>query len=173
MATDTNAATRWHTLVPTALGRLSLVRDTDALLGLYYPHHWYMPDPATFGPRRDEGFDEAIRQLDEYFAGQRWQFGLSLAPRGDKFRHSAWNLVQQVPYGHTTTYGDPAGRLGGDVTAQQVGAAMGRNPLCIFIPCHRVLGSTGKLTGYAGGVGRKQHLLDLEQSVVHRDHAPL
>ncbi len=92
MATDTNTATRWHTVVPTALGRLSLVRDVDALLGLYYPHHWYMPNPATFGPRCDEGFEEAIRQLNEYFAGQRRLFGLPLAPRGDEFQHSVWNL---------------------------------------------------------------------------------
>jgi methylated-DNA-[protein]-cysteine S-methyltransferase len=154
--------------VPTALGRLSLVRDVDALLGLYYPHHWYMPNPATFGPRCDEGFEEAIRQLNEYFAGRRRLFGLPLAPRGDEFQHSVWNLVQQVRYGHTTPYGDLAGRLGGDVTAQQVGAAMGRNPLCIFIPCHRVVGRTGKLTGYAGGAGRKRHLHDLEQSNLAR-----
>jgi methylated-DNA-[protein]-cysteine S-methyltransferase len=123
-----------------------------------------MPNPTTFGPLCDEGFEQAIRQLREYFDGQRRQFGVPVAARGDAFQHRVWNLVQQIPYGHTVTYGDLAGRLGGDFTAQQVGAAMGRNPLCIFIPCHRVVGRTGKLTGYAGGVGRKGYLLDLEQS---------
>jgi methylated-DNA-[protein]-cysteine S-methyltransferase len=168
MASDTNTATRWHTVVPTPLGRLSLVRDTDTLLGPYYPHHWYMPNRATFGPRCDGGFEDAIRQLNEYFAGLRSEFGLPLAPRGDEFQHRVWKLVQQVPYGHTTTYGDLAGRLAVDVTAQQVGAAIGRNPLCIFIPCHRVVGRTGKLTGYAGAIGRKRYMLDLEQSNVAR-----
>jgi methylated-DNA-[protein]-cysteine S-methyltransferase len=75
-----------------------------------------------------------------------------------------WNLVRHVPYGDTVTYGALAGRLGGDVTAQQVGAAVGRNPLCIVVPCHRVVGAAGRLTGYAGGLARKRHLLDLEQT---------
>jgi methylated-DNA-[protein]-cysteine S-methyltransferase len=87
-----------------------------------------------------------------------------LAPRGDEFQQRVWNLVGQVRYGDTVTYGALAGRLGGEVTAQQVGAAVGRNPLGIFLPCHRVLGAAGKLTGYAGGLARKRHLLDLEQT---------
>jgi methylated-DNA-[protein]-cysteine S-methyltransferase len=164
MATDTDAATTWHTVVPTALGELTLVRDADTLLGLYFPNHWYRPDPVTFGPRRADGFDEAARQLGEYLAGQRREFDLALGPRGEEFQQRVWNLVRQVPYGDTVTYGALAGRLGGDVTAQQVGAAVGRNPLCIVVPCHRVVGAAGKLTGYAGGLARKRHLLDLEQT---------
>jgi methylated-DNA-[protein]-cysteine S-methyltransferase len=164
MATDTASATSWHTVVPTALGELTLVRDADALLGLYFPNHWYRPDPVTFGPRRADGFDEAAGQLGEYLAGQRREFDLALGPRGDEFQQLVWNLVRQVPYGDTVTYGALARRLGGDVTAQQVGAAVGRNPLCIVLPCHRVVGAAGKLTGYAGGLARKRHLLDLEQT---------
>ncbi len=163
MTINMNAAC-WHTVVPTALGELTLVRDADALLGLYYPNHWYRPAPATFGPRCDDGFDEATSQLGEYLAGQRQEFTLASAPRGDDFQHSVWSLVRQVPYGDTITYGGLADRLGGDVTAQQVGAAVGRNPLCIIMPCHRVVGAAGNLTGYAGGLARKRHLLDLERT---------
>lgn len=164
MASNTAATARRHTVVPTTLGQLTLVRDAEALLGLYFPHHWYMPNPATFGPRSDEGFDEVIGQLGEYLAGQRREFDLASAPHGDPFQHRVWNLVREVPYGETVTYGALAGRLGRDVTAQQVGGAVGRNPLSIVVPCHRVVGRGGKLTGYAGGVGRKRHLLDLEQA---------
>jgi len=164
MATDTNAAATWHTVVTTTLGELTLVRDADALRGLYFPHHWYRPSPQTFGPRCDDGFGEAVGQLGEYLAGQRHEFDLALASRGREFQQRVWDLVQQVPYGDTVTYGALACRLGRDVTAQQVGAAVGRNPLCIFVPCHRVVGAAGKLTGYAGGLARKRLLLDLEQT---------
>lgn len=164
MAIDTNDAQCWHTVVPTALGDLTLVRNADALRGLYFPHQWYLPSPATFGVRRDDGFDEAIGQLREYLAGQRHDFDLALAPRGDEFQQRVWHRVRQVSYGDTVTYGKLARCLGRDATAQQVGAAVGRNPLCIFLPCHRVLGAGGKLTGYAGGLARKRLLLDPEQS---------
>ena len=163
MTTDTNTATRWHTVVTTALGELTLVREADALRGLYFPHHWGSPGPATFGVRRDDGFDEAVGQLGEYLAGQRREFDLALAPRGGEFQQRVWTLVRQVPFGDTVTYGALASRLGRGVTAQQVGAAVGRNPLCVFVPCHRVVGAGNKLTGYAGGLARKRLLLDLEQ----------
>jgi methylated-DNA-[protein]-cysteine S-methyltransferase len=163
MATDTDTALRWHTMVPTALGELTLVRDAEALRGLYFPHQWYRPSPVSFGVRCDEGFDEAVGQLGEYLAGQHSGFDLAVAPRGREFQQRVWNLVRQVPYGDTVTYGALACRLGREVTAQQVGAAVGRNPLCVFVPCHRVVGAAGRLTGYAGGLARKRLLLDLEQ----------
>lgn len=163
MEIDKNAVRCWHTVVPTALGELTLVRDADALQGLYFPHHWYMPNPATFGALRDDGFDEAVGQLGEYLDGQRREFDLALGPRGPEFHQRVWDLVRQVPYGDTVTYGALARRLGREVTAQQVGAAVGRNPLCVFVPCHRIVGAGGKLTGYAGGLARKRFLLDLEQ----------
>jgi len=153
---------RWHTVVPCALGEVTLVRDADQLRGLYFPHHWYMPDQASFGPCSNDGFAEATTQLQEYLAGSRQDFDLAFAADGDPFQRRVWSAVSEIDYGQTVTYGELATTLGGDVTAQQVGAAMGRNPLCIFIPCHRVVGSGGKLTGYAGGVRRKQHLLELE-----------
>ena len=168
MTTDTRAtAVTRHTVLATRLGELTIVRNADSLTGLYFPHHWYMPDRATFGPRTDEGFDDVARQLDEYLAGARREFDLPLDPGGSAFARRVWDLIAQVPYGQTTTYGDLARRLGDDVTAKDVGSAVGRNPLCILIPCHRVIGSTGKLTGYAGGLKRKQALLDIEQAKYH------
>lgn len=152
-----------HTVLPTRLGELTLVRDREALVGLYFPHHWYRPDVQTFGPRTDEGFDDVAAQIEEYLAGERRDFDLPLEARGDALQRRVWALIAEVPYGETTTYGELARRLNGEANPQQVGAAVGRNPLSILIPCHRVVGSDGKLTGYAGGLRRKRALLDLEQ----------
>jgi methylated-DNA-[protein]-cysteine S-methyltransferase len=158
------AAATGHTVLATALGELTVVRRGDALTGLYFPGHWPKPDRAGFGARTDRGFDEVARQLGEYLDGQRDAFGLRLEPRGTPFQRHVWELIAQVPYGQTTSYGELARRLDGDATPQEVGAAVGSNPLSILIPCHRVIGSTGKLTGYAGGLARKRALLDLEQA---------
>ena len=99
----------------------------------------------------------------EYLAGERSTFDLPVEARGTEFQRRVWDLITLLPYGQTTTYGDLARRLGEDVSPQDVGAAVGRNPQCILIPCHRVIGSTGKLTGYAGGLDRKRALLEIEQ----------
>jgi methylated-DNA-[protein]-cysteine S-methyltransferase len=154
--------TTWHTVVPTDVGDLTIVKDETGLRGIYFPHHWHLPNPDTFGPRLDRGFENVTRQLDQYLAGERRHFELELASVGDEFQHSVWSLVARIPYGDTTTYGDLAARIGGGVTAQEIGAAVGRNPLSIVVPCHRVVGRNGKLTGYAGGLARKRHLLELE-----------
>jgi methylated-DNA-[protein]-cysteine S-methyltransferase len=168
MMTDACTLTAQHTVLGTPIGDLTVVREGDLLTGLYFPHHWYKPDPVTFGPRNDEGFERVAGQLGEYLAGSRTLFDLPLEPRGTEFQLRVWELITQVPYGQTTTYGDLARRLGGHENAQEVGAAVGRNPLCILIPCHRVIGSNGKLAGYAGGLKRKQKLLDLEHAEVTR-----
>jgi methylated-DNA-[protein]-cysteine S-methyltransferase len=151
-----------HTTVDSPAGELTLVADRGALTGLYFRQHWYRPGQAALGSRSDEGFDAARRQLAEYFAGERDRFDLPLDPRGDEFQRRVWALVARIPYGQTTTYGDLARELGGSATAQEVGAAVGRNPLCVLVPCHRVVGKNGRLTGYAGGLARKRFLLDLE-----------
>jgi methylated-DNA-[protein]-cysteine S-methyltransferase len=164
MNMETAGTGRWHSVVPTVLGELTLVRDRDALLGVYYPNHWYRPGEAAFGPRRDDGFEEAAVQLGEYLAGQRHEFDLPLRAEGDAVQRRVWSLIQRVPYGETVTYGALARDLGDGSTAQEVGAAVGRNPLCIVLPCHRVIGANGKPTGYAGGLRRKRFLLELEQS---------
>jgi methylated-DNA-[protein]-cysteine S-methyltransferase len=158
--------TAQHTILATELGELTIVRDGERLTGLYFPHHWYRPGPASFGPRAGEGFGPAASQLAEYLAGARTAFDLPLDPRGSEFQLRVWDLIAQIPYGQTASYGELARALGGPQTAQEVGAAVGRNPLSILIPCHRVIGSDGKLTGYAGGLKRKQHLLELERAPV-------
>ncbi len=160
----TAGVTAEHTVLPTRLGDLTIVRDGGRLTGLYFPHHWYRPSPASFGRRTGQGFAGVTRQLGEYLDGTRTEFDLPLDARGSAFQQRVWELIAEIPYGQTTTYGDLARRLGGDADPRDVGAAVGRNPLSILIPCHRVVGSTGKLTGYAGGLTRKRALLDLERA---------
>lgn len=152
-----------HTVASSPLGDLTLVADDGRLTGLYFPHHWYRPDPASFGSRDDTGFGDVTAQLSEYFAGQREDFDLPLDPRGDEFQHRVWTLISRIPYGQTTSYGELAKQLGDGAAAKDVGQAVGRNPLSVIVPCHRVVGKDGQLTGYAGGLARKRFLLDLEQ----------
>ena len=155
-----------HTVVDSPIGPLTVVRDEDGITGVYFRHHWTRPDPATFGPRvtaaGDGGFDAVISQLGEYLAGERREFDLPLTPHGDPAAQRVWKLLAEIPYGQTTTYGTLAREIGGTINARAVGGFVGRNPLSIFIPCHRVVGAAGQLTGYAGGLKRKQHLLELE-----------
>jgi methylated-DNA-[protein]-cysteine S-methyltransferase len=156
-----------HTTIRSSLGDLTLVARDGSVTGLYFPHHWHMPDRSAFGEYRDAGFDDVRRQLDEYLAGERREFDLPVDAAGSAFQERAWQLISQVPYGTTVSYGELARELGG-VTAQEAGAAVGRNPVSIIIPCHRVVGASGGLTGYAGGLRRKRTLLDLEQDVAGR-----
>ncbi|MGP8000199.1 MAG: methylated-DNA--[protein]-cysteine S-methyltransferase [Streptosporangiaceae bacterium] len=152
-----------HTVAGSPLGDLTLVATDGRLAGLYFPHHWYRPDPASFGARDDAGFGAVTQQLGEYFAGQREDFDLPLDPRGDGFQQLVWTLISRIPYGQTASYGDLARQIGDGVLAKDVGQAVGRNPLSVIVPCHRVVGQDGQLTGYAGGLTRKRFLLDLEQ----------
>jgi len=152
---------------------VTVVREEEALTGLYFPRHWPRPDRTAFGPRTDEGFEDVTRQLDEYLGGNRRLFELPVKIKGADFDRRVWELIAGVPYGETTTYSDLARSLGAGTDPRDVGAAVGRNPLCIVIPCHRVIGSTGKLTGYAGGLGRKRTLLEIEHArALQEGHAP-
>jgi methylated-DNA-[protein]-cysteine S-methyltransferase len=164
--TATAAAT--HTTVRSSLGDLTVVGKGGSVTGLYFPHHWYLPDRSVFGEYRDAGFDDVRGQLDEYLAGQRREFDLRVDAVGSPFQQRVWQLISEIPYGATVSYGELAKELGDGVTAQEVGAATGRNPVSIIIPCHRVVGASGRLTGYAGGLRRKRILLDLEQNVAGR-----
>jgi methylated-DNA-[protein]-cysteine S-methyltransferase len=162
-----------HAVLDTSMGKLTVVREENALTGLYFPRHWPRPDRAAFGPRVDEGFADVARQLGEYLSGDRDAFELPVRVNGTEFDQRVWDLVARVPYGQTTTYGDLARELGGGAEPRDVGAAVGRNPLCIVIPCHRVIGSTGRLTGYAGGLDRKRALLEIEHArALRTGHAP-
>jgi methylated-DNA-[protein]-cysteine S-methyltransferase len=163
-----SAGTATHATIRSSLGDLTVVARGGSVTGLYFPHHWHMPDRAGFGEHRDAGFDDVRRQLGEYLAGERREFDVALNVAGRPVQERVWRLIGLIPYGATVSYGELARELGHGITAQEVGAAVGRNPVSIIIPCHRVVGASGELTGYAGGLRRKRVLLDLEQDVAGR-----
>ena len=159
---STMTGTRTHTVLASPIGPLTVVTADGALCGLYFPAHKRLPDPETFGQRTDDGFEAVRDQLAAYFAGERTVFDLDLAPVGDPFQQKVWALLSEIPYGETRSYGDLARLLGDRNLAQAVGHANALNPISIVVPCHRVVGADGNLTGYAGGLERKRFLLDLE-----------
>lgn len=167
-------ASRTHTVVETPIGELTLVNTDGVLSGIYMAEHHPAPDRTTFGPRVTEGFEDATTQLGEYFAGERTRFTLPLAPVGTEFQRTVWAALANIEFGTTRSYADIAAELGRPTAVRAVAAANARNPLCIVIPCHRVIGSSGKLTGYAGGLERKRFLLDQEAKVQETlaPHAP-
>jgi methylated-DNA-[protein]-cysteine S-methyltransferase len=157
-----------HTIFESPIGDLTLVAREGVLGGVYFPAHSHSPDAATFGQRVASGFEAAIEQLGQYFAGERIQFDLPLGPQGSEFQLRVWNLLRAIPYGETRSYGQLAAELGNPRLAREVGGANARNPISIIVPCHRVVGADGRLVGYAGGLERKQFLLDLEARTVGR-----
>jgi methylated-DNA-[protein]-cysteine S-methyltransferase len=161
-------ATTTHTRIASKLGELTVVARAEAVVGLYFPHHGYRPDSATFGTYSDIGSETVRNQIGEYLSGERRNFDVAVCINGDEFQERVWALVRQIPYSETATYGELARQLGGATTPKEIGAAVGRNPTCLLVPCHRVVGAAGKLTGYAGGLERKRFLLDLEAEVTER-----
>jgi methylated-DNA-[protein]-cysteine S-methyltransferase len=153
---------RTQAVIDSPLGELTLVGNDGALAGLYFAGQRNRPRPERLGRPAPSEFAWPVRQLGEYFAGQRTAFELDLDLRGDAFDRRVWALVAAIPYGQTRSYGQLARELGDPGLAQQVGIANARNRLCIVVPCHRVVGADGKLTGYAGGLARKRALLELE-----------
>ena len=156
--------TTTHTLVESPLGPLTLRADDGALTGLYLPGHRRGPAPGTLGTRDDAVLPAVREQLAAYFAGERTAFDVPLELRGTAFQQRVWAALREIPYGETRTYGQLAAALGAPSASRAVGLANGRNPISIVVPCHRVVGASGSLTGYAGGVERKRALLDLERS---------
>jgi methylated-DNA-[protein]-cysteine S-methyltransferase len=156
-----------HAIINTSLGDLTVVAEGDAIAGLYFPHHSHPPVEGSIGELVDGADDPVIagmhRQLDEFLAGERDTFDLTTVTHGNPFEERVWALLNEIPYGQTTTYGELAAVLGDPSLARKVGQAVGHNPISVIVPCHRVLGKDGKLTGYAGGLERKQALLDLEE----------
>ena len=151
-----------HFLMESPLGTLTLVNTNGVLSGLYMPDHLRGPKADSLGSRTTLGFDVVCSQLSEYFERKRIHFDLPIALHGTTFQQSVWNLLQTIPYGETRSYGELADLLGNRLAIRAVGLANGRNPISIIIPCHRVVGSNGSLTGYAGGLERKRRLLELE-----------
>jgi methylated-DNA-[protein]-cysteine S-methyltransferase len=156
-----------HALVETPIGELTVVASGEAVVGLYFPGHWYLPPAEMLGEpvaaADDPLLNEAAEQLVDYLVGRRTRFDLPVETRGDQFQERVWAMLREIPFGATTTYGELAERLGNRALAQAVGQAVGHNPVSVIIPCHRVVGRDGSLTGFAGGLKRKRFLLDLEE----------
>lgn len=151
-----------HTVIGSPEGELTLVARDGVLSGLYMERQRHRPAFETFGERDETPFAEARRQLDEYFAGERTEFELPLSLRGTPFQRLVWDELTRIPYGETISYGELAERIGRPSASRAVGLANGKNPVGIVVPCHRVIGSGGDLTGYGGGIDRKRRLLELE-----------
>lgn len=145
----------------TPVGKLTLISDGKALRHCAFenPRHSIAAAP----PGEDQVITTARRQLDAYFAGKLRMFDLPLAPNGTPFQQRVWAALLDIPYGATRSYGQQAAAIGAPKAVRAVGLANGRNPIAIIIPCHRVIGANGSLTGYGGGMARKRLLLDLEQ----------
>jgi methylated-DNA-[protein]-cysteine S-methyltransferase len=153
---------RTHAVVETALGPVTLVGAAGALAGLYLHEQRHLPPAPALGARDDRTLPGLQEQLHAYLAGELQEFDVELAPLGTPFQAQVWAALRAVPYGTTTTYGELAAAVGRPTAVRAVGAANGRNPRCLVVPCHRVVGADGSLTGYAGGLDRKQTLLSLE-----------
>ncbi|MEV7082680.1 methylated-DNA--[protein]-cysteine S-methyltransferase [Streptomyces sp. NPDC093516] len=152
-----------HTVTDSPYGPLTLVADDGVLCGLYMEGQRHRPPEETFGPRDDTLFAETQEQLKAYFAGELREFTVPLRLTGTPFQLRVWEALRRIPYGETLTYGRLAGALGSPTASRAVGLANGRNPIGIIVPCHRVIGANGGLTGYGGGLERKQRLLDFER----------
>jgi methylated-DNA-[protein]-cysteine S-methyltransferase len=158
-------STKRYRIIDSPVGPLTLVGDDEALTGLRMDEQSH-PPPAPGGLASDEGaFPEVVDQLTAYFAGELTEFHLTLGMEGTAFQRRVWSALVEIPYGETVSYGQLATQIGQPSASRAVGLANGRNPIAIIVPCHRVIGSTGALVGYGGGVDRKRRLLELE-----RDH---
>ena len=152
----------YYCYIESPIGELLLAGDHDALAMIGFPQGSMRREPESDWVQNDEPFAEAARQLAEYFAGERHEFDLPLRLNGTEFQLLVLDELRQIPYGETTSYGDIARRIGRPKAVRAVGAANGRNPIPIVVPCHRVIGSGGALTGFGGGLDTKKALLQLE-----------
>ena len=153
--------------IDSPLGALRLFA-TDELAGVYLPAQHVDLDAVV---QPSKLLDRTARQLDEYFAGRRTEFDLPLGPRGTGFQQLVWRALLTIPFGDTRSYGEQARTIGRPSASRAVGAANGKNPISIIVPCHRVIAGSGELTGYAGGMDAKRWLLDHERAVIAGRHA--
>ena len=158
---------RYYDFYDSPQGQMLLVADDDGLAGVYFDGQKYFPKLGTEWHRdaNHPVLRQAKRELAEYFEGRRKRFEVALAPDGTAFQKAVWKAISTVPFGETITYGELARRAGASGSSRAAGAATGRNPITIIVPCHRIVGSTGSLTGYAGGLERKRALLALESGI--------
>ena len=158
---------RYYDFYASPQGQMLLVAHEEGLAGVYFDGQKYLPQVASQW-RRDAqhaALRQAKRELAEYFGGERKRFDVALAPEGTPFQRSVWKAIASVGFGETISYGELAKRAGCPGSARAAGAATGRNPIGIIVPCHRIVGSNGSLTGYAGGLDRKRALLALESGI--------
>ena len=160
--------------VPSPLGDMVLASGGDALTGAWFDGQRHQPPIGPAWLRRSDLpiLRRAAAELNEYFAGERIAFDLALAPLGTPFQRDVWRVIASVPCGETIAYGELAARAGRPKATRAAGAATGRNPLSIIVPCHRIVGADGALTGYAGGLARKRALLALERAAAAAAAAP-
>jgi methylated-DNA-[protein]-cysteine S-methyltransferase len=169
MMPSRRAGHRLRTVVDSPVGPLTLVAADGVLAGLYMTEQRHRPPAEVLGePAEDpdgQPFAAAASQLRQYFDGERTEFDLELAMDGTAFQQRVWTALRNIPYGQTISYGQLADRLGQPAASRAVGLANGKNPVSIIVPCHRVVGADGSLTGYGGGIDRKRYLLAHEQRV--------
>ena len=154
---------------PSPVGILTLVASDAGLQGVWWPDDARLTQTGTLQPDHPV-LAQATAELDEYFAGRRTTFDVPLDPSGTDFQRSAWDVLRTIPYAQTMTYAQQAAQLGDPAKARAVGAANGRNPISIIVPCHRVVGASGALTGFAGGLDAKHWLLQFEREVSTSEH---
>jgi methylated-DNA-[protein]-cysteine S-methyltransferase len=152
-----------YTTIDSPIGELLLLGDGHTLHGLYMQGGRKPIAVAPAWERAEAPFAALATQLEEYFAGRRETFDVSLQMHGTPFERRVWSALREIPYGETTSYGELASRIGQPTGARAVGLANGRNPIAVIVPCHRVIGADGSLTGYGGGLERKRILLELER----------
>ncbi|MEW2561597.1 methylated-DNA--[protein]-cysteine S-methyltransferase [Streptomyces griseorubiginosus] len=157
-----------HTVIDSPYGPLTLVADDGVLCGLYMTDQRHRPPEESFGEPDASPFGEAEEQLDAYFAGELKEFTLELRLHGTAFQTAVWRELRRIPLGETRSYGQLADALGNPGASRAVGLANGKNPIGIIVPCHRVVGADGGLTGYGGGLERKRRLLAFERGLL--DH---
>jgi methylated-DNA-[protein]-cysteine S-methyltransferase len=153
--------------ISSPVGTLLLVGDGNALTGLSMSDHNGGPQPEPDWQRDERKFAAVCEQLAAYFDGALCEFSLPLEPQGTHFQKHVWRELLRIPYGETISYGELARRIGQPNASRAVGRANGQNPISIINPCHRVIGADGTLTGYGGGLDRKQRLLELEETALH------
>mgnify|MGYP006291060193 FL=1 len=157
-----------YTELASPVGRLLIAGDKFGLRLIRFPNRIRKGEPDIHWEEKPEPLSEVISQLHAYFEGRRRTFDLNLAPEGTPFQLTVWKALSQIPYGETLSYGELAKKIEKPGAARAVGGAVGRNPIPIVLPCHRVIGSDGSLTGFGGGLDRKKRMLSLEQQVLGR-----
>ena len=162
MSNSTIASTLQYTTLESPIGELLLLGDGEDLHGLYMQEGRRPVSVSSSWERSDPAFADVGEQLEQYFAGERTSFDVGLSMRGAEFERRVWRALREIPYGETVSYGEIARRVGSPQAARAVGLANGRNPIAVIVPCHRVIGADGGLTGYGGGLERKRLLLELE-----------